>query len=76
MQSPPAARAWTRGEQLATRPGRAGPVAKIDQRVGELLDPEPLGEGCGQQQPGAGDGSLAIERNVDVVENDVRGSVR
>jgi hypothetical protein len=43
------------GEQLASRVGRARPVAKVDQLVGGLLDPQPLGQGGSQQQPGRGD---------------------
>ena len=34
-------------QQLAAGPVRAGPLAKVDQRIGGLLDPEPLGQGGG-----------------------------
>jgi hypothetical protein len=44
------------GQQLAARVRRAGPLAKVDQRIGGLLEPEPLGQGGGQQQARVGDG--------------------
>jgi hypothetical protein len=55
------------GEQLAPRVGRARPVSQIDHLVGDLLDPQPLGQGCRQQQPGAGDGVLVVEGDIDLV---------
>jgi hypothetical protein len=64
------------GEQLATGPGRARTITQINELVGELLDPEPLGQRRGQQQPRGGDGVIVIEGDVDGVENDVRGSHR
>jgi hypothetical protein len=47
----------------AARVRGAGPVAKVDQLVGELLDAEALGEDGGQDQTGVGD-------RVGVVEHD------
>jgi hypothetical protein len=41
----------------------ARPVAKVDQRVDGRLDPQPLGQRRGQQQPGVGD-------RVDLIEAD------
>jgi hypothetical protein len=32
------------GHQLAARPVRAGPVAQVDERIGGLLDAQPLGQ--------------------------------
>jgi hypothetical protein len=64
------------GEQLRSWVGRARPVAEIDQLVGGLLDPQPLGERGGQQQPGRGDRVLVIERDIDLVQHHVRGSHR
>jgi hypothetical protein len=64
------------GEQLATGPGRSRTITQINELVGELLDPEPLGQRRGQQQPRGGDGVIVIEGDVDGVENDVRGSHR
>jgi hypothetical protein len=40
------------------RPGRvggAGPLAQVDQLIGGLLEPEPPGQGGGQQEAGVGD---------------------
>jgi hypothetical protein len=37
------------GQQLAARVGRAGPLAQVDQRIGGLLEPEPLGQRGSQQ---------------------------
>jgi hypothetical protein len=33
------------GQQLPAGPVRASPLAKVDQRIGGLLDPQPLGQG-------------------------------
>jgi hypothetical protein len=63
-------------EQLAARAGRTGPVAQVHQLVGDLLDPEPLGQRRRQQQPGMRDRVLVVERDIDAVKNDVRGSHR
>jgi hypothetical protein len=49
----------------------AGSVAEVDQLVGGLLQPEPLGQCCGQQQPCVGDGVLVIEDDIDMVNDDV-----
>jgi hypothetical protein len=39
------------GEQLASWSGRTRPVAKIDELVGGLLNPQPLGQGGGSSSP-------------------------
>jgi hypothetical protein len=62
------------GEQLAAWADCAGPVAQVHQLVGELLDPEPLGQRRGQEQPCGRDRALVVESDIDVVENDVGGS--
>jgi hypothetical protein len=49
----------------------AGP--QIDQLIGGLLDPQPLGQRRRQQQPGAGDGTLVIEGDTDPVQHHVGG---
>jgi hypothetical protein len=54
LPSPPAGSAWTRVTSL--RPVRASPLAQVDQRIGGLLDAEPLGQGGRQQQAGVGHG--------------------
>ena len=41
---------------------RASPLAQVDQRIGGLLDPEPLGQGGSQQQAGVGDGVGVVEQ--------------
>jgi hypothetical protein len=56
------------GQQLAAWPVRASPLAQIDQRIGGLLDPEPLGEGGGQEQASVGDGVGVIKGDVELVE--------
>jgi hypothetical protein len=56
------------GSQLAARAGRARPVAEIHQLVGGLLDPQPLGQRGGQQQPGRGDRVLVVEGDLDLVQ--------
>jgi hypothetical protein len=38
------------GQHLAARTVMAGPLAKVDQLVGDRLDAEPLGKGGRQQQ--------------------------
>jgi hypothetical protein len=63
-------------QDLAARPGGTGPFAEVDQLVGGLLDPQPVGQGGGQQQPGVGDQALVIERRIDLVQHDVGGSHR
>jgi hypothetical protein len=63
------------GQQLAAWPVRASPLAQIDQRIGGLLDPEPLGQGGGQQQARVGDGMGVIEGDVELVQG-VEGSHR
>jgi hypothetical protein len=72
MQSPPAASAWTRVSSL--RPGWAAPGRpQIEPLVGRLLDPQPLGQRCRQQQPGQGDRTLVVEGDVDLVQYDMGG---
>ena len=63
-------------QQLASGASRAGPLAEIDQLVGGPLNPQPLGKGRGQQQPSAGDCPGVIERDIDLVQDDVGGSHR
>jgi hypothetical protein len=41
----------------------AGPVAKVDQLIGQVLDAEPLGKDSGQDQPGVGDRVGVVERD-------------
>jgi hypothetical protein len=50
------------GQQLAAGPGRAGPLAQVDQGIGGLLDAQPLGQGGRQQQPRVGDGVGVVEQ--------------
>jgi hypothetical protein len=73
MQSPPATMAWTRVSSL--RPGWAAPqsIAEVDEPVGDLLDPQSLRQGRGQQQSGAGHRTLVVEGDPDLVRHDVRG---
>jgi hypothetical protein len=54
---------------------RASPLAQVDQRIGGLLDPEPLGQGGSQQQAGVGDGVGIVEADVELVRG-VGGSHR
>jgi hypothetical protein len=63
-------------EQLAPGLGRAGAVAEVDELVGGLLDPQPLGQGGGQQQASMGDGPRIVEGDIDLVQHDVGGSHR
>ena len=53
-----------------------GPVAKVDQFVRGPLQAEPLGQRRRQQQPGACDRVIVVERDIDMVKNDMRGSPR
>jgi hypothetical protein len=64
------------GEQLAARTGRARPAAEIDQLIGSLLDPQPLGQRGSQQQPGTCDRALVVERDLDLVQHHMRGWYR
>jgi len=64
------------GEQLAAGMGRAGAVIEVDQLVGGLLDPQPLGQGGGQQQASMRDGPRIIEGDLDLVQHNVGGSHR
>jgi hypothetical protein len=61
------------GQQLAAWPVRASPLAQIDQPIGGLLDPQPLGQGGSQQQAGVGDGVGVVEADVELVQG-VEGS--
>jgi hypothetical protein len=61
------------GEQLAPGTGRTRPTAEVDQLVGGLLDPQPLCQRGGQQQPGRGDRPLVVEGNIDLVQQHVQG---
>jgi hypothetical protein len=63
------------GQQLAAGPVRARPLAQIDQRIGGLLDPQPLGQGGRQQQARVGDGVGVVEAGVELVQG-VGGSHR
>jgi hypothetical protein len=63
------------GQQLAPGPVRAGPLAQVDQRIGGVLDAEPLGQRGRQQQPRIGDGVGVVKAGVELVEG-VGGSHR
>jgi hypothetical protein len=54
--------------------GGAGPLAQVDQRIGGLLDAEPLGQGGWQQQACVGDGVGVVEADVELVQG-VGGSI-
>ena len=56
------------GQQLAAGPVRARPLAQVDQRIGGLLDPQPLGQGGRQRQAGVGDGVGVVEAGVELVQ--------
>ena len=56
------------GQQLAAGPVRASPLAQIDQRIGGLLDPQPLGQGGSQQQARVGDRVGVVEAGVELVQ--------
>ena len=47
--------------------------AEVDELVGGLLDPQPLGERGGQQQPSVRNGSWIIKRDLDLVQHDMGG---
>jgi hypothetical protein len=53
----------------------ASPLAQVDQRIGGLLDAQPLGQGGRQQQARVGDGMGVVEAGVELVEG-VGGSHR
>jgi hypothetical protein len=63
------------GQQLAARVGCAGLLTQVDQRIGGLLDAQPLGQGGGQQQASAGDRVGVVKRDVELVKG-VGGSHR
>ena len=63
------------GQQLAARMCRAGPLAQVDQRIGGLLDAQPLGQRSRQQQARVCDGVGVVEADVELVQ-DVGGSHR
>jgi hypothetical protein len=48
--------------------GRASPLAQIDERIGGLLNAQPLGQGGRQQQAGVGDGMGVVKADVELVE--------
>jgi len=55
------------GEQLGAGVGGAWP-RQADVGVGRLADAEPVGQGGGQQQPGAGNGMAVVEADVELVK--------
>ena len=63
-------------EDLGTGMAGTGPVAEVDQFVRGPLQAEPLGQSRRQQQPGACDRVIVVERDIDMVKNDMRGSHR
>jgi hypothetical protein len=63
------------GQQLAAGMGRARPISQIDQRIGGLLDAQPLGQRGSQQQACVGDGVGVVKGDVELVEG-VGGSHR
>jgi len=56
------------GQQLGAGVGGTWPLAEVDELVGGLLDPQPLGQGGGQQQPRSGDRVGVVEGDVELVE--------
>jgi hypothetical protein len=56
--------------------GGASPLAQVDQRIGGLLDAQPLGQRGRQQQPSVGDRVSVVEARVELVEGVVRMSSR
>jgi len=56
------------GQQLAAGPVRASPLAQVDQRIGGLLDAQPLGQGGRQQQPRVGDRVGVVNAAVELVQ--------
>jgi hypothetical protein len=48
--------------------GRASPLAQIDERIGGLLNAQPLGQGGRQQQAGVGDGMGVVKADVELVQ--------
>jgi hypothetical protein len=54
---------------------RARPLAQVDQRIGGLLDAQPLGQGGRQEQAGVGDGVGVVKAGVELVQG-VAGSHR
>jgi hypothetical protein len=63
------------GQQLAAGPVCTRPLAQIDQRIGGLLDAQPLGQRGRQQQPGVGHGVGVVKGDVELVQG-VGGSHR
>jgi hypothetical protein len=59
---------------LRPRMGRASPLAQVDELIGGLLDPEPLGQG-GRQQPGIGDGAGVVKAAVELAPGVGRTSI-
>ncbi|HEY3035627.1 MAG TPA: SpvB/TcaC N-terminal domain-containing protein [Streptosporangiaceae bacterium] len=56
------------GQQLPAGMGGAGPLAQVDQRIGGLLDAQPLGQRGRQQQTRVGDGVGVVEADVELVQ--------
>jgi hypothetical protein len=54
------------GQQLAAWPVRARPLAQVDQRIGGLLDAQPLGQRGRQQQPRVGDRVGVVKAGVEL----------
>jgi hypothetical protein len=63
------------GQQLAPWPVRARSLAQVDQRVGGLLDAQPLSQRGRQQQARVGDRVGVVKADVELVEG-VGGSHR
>jgi hypothetical protein len=68
--------AWTTVSSLRPGTRRAGAVAEVQELVGGLLDPQPLGQGGRQQQASMGDGPRIVEGDLDLVQHDMGGSHR
>jgi hypothetical protein len=64
----PPARIPCPGSAAWRRVGRTWPLAEVDELVGGLLDPQPLGQGGGQQQPRSGDRVGVVEGDVELVQ--------
>ena len=56
------------GQQASGQVGGAGPIAQVDQRIGGLLDAQPLGQRGGQQQARIGHGVGVVEADIELVE--------
>jgi hypothetical protein len=56
------------GQQLGAGVGRTRPRSEVDELVGGLLDPQPLGHGGGQQQSRSGDRVGVVKGDVEPVQ--------